>query len=360
MLTRHYFLALAAAACCAAISPAQETDADHPPVCQNNGPYLFDVANIPGTTTTAVQLSSLGSYDPDGDPLSFFWFEECPNAFFADPTQADATLTVDMAGLCTQTCVVALRVTANGVTVHCNTTVTVTDMSPPVFTSCPPDAHIMWTLQNWTLGPDAQQTGAAFATDNADPLPLVTFADQFFSDLAGTGLEGHVVRTWTAIDDCGLSSSCTQTIYLVSPKATKAPNLDLDLNACPNVFDRGISGNLDVTVLTSGGTKPFNAANIDWSTVRMQRINDTTKQMSLGSSVFTLADFGKVTATLPGQCNSATKDGKIDLRIAVDKASLITALGLDTEQPGATVEFWLTGRTVAGTHFAMHDFAIVQ
>ncbi|MCE9592932.1 MAG: hypothetical protein K8S98_01960 [Planctomycetes bacterium] len=71
--------------------------ANQPPVCNSNGPYVFEANNTPGTTTTDIVFSSAGTFDPDGDALTYFWFEECPVAFFVDPTSATPTMTVDMA-----------------------------------------------------------------------------------------------------------------------------------------------------------------------------------------------------------------------------------------------------------------------
>ncbi len=333
--------------------------ADHPPVCNNNGPYVFEAANLPGTTTTTVTLSSAGSFDPDGDALSFFWFEECSSAFFSDPTLPNAVLTVDMGNQCTRVCTVELRVTANGKTTRCKTTVTVQDTTAPTFVDCPPDAYLIWNLHDATQGPSPVQTGFVVVSDNADPNPAVGFTDQFFTDPVGSGLENHIIRTWTATDSCGNSNfGCVQTIYLVSPKAgAGGPNFDLDIGACPNVIDRTSTLTMSATLL---GTKNFDVANVDTSTLHAQRITDTTEQMSLASANFAFGDFGSNTAVSPTQCNSATTDGRADLGIGFDIATFVAALALDAESPGATVEIWLTGRTLTGKAFVIRDIATMN
>ncbi len=332
---------------------------DHSPVCNANGPYLIEANNTPGTTSTDVTLSSAGSFDPDGDALSFFWFEECSHAFFADPTQANGVLTMDMTGVCSQSCFgIELRVTANGKTTKCKTSVTVQDTTPPSFLTCPPDAFLIWTQQLWTQGPSPLQTGFVTVHDNADPNPALGFVDQFFTDPVGSGLEGHVVRTWTTTDFCGNSnSSCVQTIYLVSPKLASGTNFDLNMELCPNSIDRNSIAPLNMLLL---GNKTFNVANVDLATLRLQRLTDTTLQTSLVGANFTLGDFGSNTAILNGQCNSSKHDGRTDLRIQVNVPTIVPVLGLDREPVGAPVEIWLTGRDLLGKPFVVRDIAKIN
>jgi hypothetical protein len=268
-------------------------------------------------------------------------------------------LTVDMSNQCTRVCTVELRVTANGKTTKCKTTVTVQDTTAPTFVSCPPDAYLIWNLHDATQGPSPLQTGIVSVQDNSDPNPAVGFTDQFFTDPIGSGLENHIVRTWTTTDFCGNSnSSCVQTIYLVSPKAgAGGTNFDLDIGACPNSIDRTSTLSMSATLL---GTKNFNVANVDTSTLRLQRISNTTEQMSLATASFGFGDFGANTAKLPMQCNSSTPDGRADVRIDVDVASMVAALGLDAESTGAAVEIWLTGRTLSGKVFVIRDIATMN
>ncbi len=366
MLSRLIFTTLTIGAICASTSFAFDDgdgDApgggDHPPVCNANGPYVIEANNTPGTTSTDVTLTSAGSFDPDGDPLSFFWFEECSHAFFADPTQADGVLTVDMTGVCSQVCLgIELRVTANGKTTKCKTSVTVQDTTAPTFVTCPPDAYLVWTQQLWSQGPSPLQTGFATVSDNSDPNPSLGFVDQFFTDPVGSGLEGHIVRTWTTTDACGNSNStCSQTIFLASPKAAGGTNFDSNMEACPNFIDRNQVAPLNMVVL---GNKTFNVANIDTTTLRLQRVTNTTQQFSLASAIFTFGDFGTNTALSVGQCNLSKKDGKLDLRIQLPVASIVPALGLDTESVGTPVDILLTGRDLTGKPFIIRDVAAIH
>ncbi|MCE9592934.1 MAG: hypothetical protein K8S98_01970, partial [Planctomycetes bacterium] len=170
---------------------------NHPPVCNSNGPYVFEANNTPGTTTTDIVFSSAGTFDPDGDALTYFWFEECPVAFFVDPTSATPTMTVDMAGQCSVTCKFELRVFANGQSAKCFDQFTVQDTLPPVLT-VPPDLNLIYG-DDTTIG----ATGTATATDNADPAPVVTYSDVYTPNPIPNGFEGVITRTWTATDYCG-------------------------------------------------------------------------------------------------------------------------------------------------------------
>ncbi len=87
---------------------------------------------------------------------------------------------------------------------NCLQTITVQDTSLPVIT-CPADVLI-----DCHGSTDTTATGVATATDNCGPVPTISFAD----NLLPTGCGGNYVieRTWTAVDECGNSSTCLQTI----------------------------------------------------------------------------------------------------------------------------------------------------
>src|SRR6185503_373205 len=119
-----------------------------PPVCNNGGPYVAECTG----PVTAVGLDGSASFDPDGTPVTFFWFDECPFGSFDDPTSATTNFIIDSTGVCSRQCVIVLRVTSGGVTVPCQTTVTVQDTTAPVIT-CPSDV-----IELWTVGPAGGQT----------------------------------------------------------------------------------------------------------------------------------------------------------------------------------------------------------
>jgi hypothetical protein len=100
----------------------------------------------------------------------------------------------------------------------CLQTITVDDsMAPQIF--CPVSVTIACTAS--TL-PDA--TGSATATDNCDDTLTINSSDVI---VAGTCPQEMVItRTWTATDDCGNSSSCTQVI-------TVEDNVPPEITVCP-------------------------------------------------------------------------------------------------------------------------------
>lgn len=318
---------------------------DAPPVCVDNGPYVFEANNTPGTTTTDVQLTSAGSFDPDGDPMTFFWFEECAAGFFVDPTAADPIFTIDMAAQCSVTCKIELRISAGGQNAKCFTQVTVRDTLPPVL-YVPESVGVIW-------GDDITpaSTGLAIAVDNADPNPVITYSDVVTPSLI-RGLEGTITRTWVATDYCGNTATATVDILVYSPKQSALPNLDYDIDSCPNAIHRVTLHQATITLLNS--TK-FNPLKVDWSTVEIQRRVPTTGSYSLAGELFATGQFGKVTAMSAGQCNSPLSDGKTDLQIAVSEAILVTELGLDADPFGAVVEFAIRGRFTNGEYFFLRD-----
>ena len=112
----------------------------------------------------------------------------------------------------------------------CTQTITVVDTTAPVIT-CPADATVECDGDTSPTG-----TGSATATDNCDGTPSVSSADTVTAGACAD--EETISRVWTATDNCGTSSVCTQTITVVD---TTAPVI-----TCP----------ADVTVECDGDTSP--------------------------------------------------------------------------------------------------------
>ena len=106
------------------------------------------------------------------------------------------------------------------------------DTTAPVI-SCPVPATVECS-GDWS--PAA--TGSATATDNCGTATISHSDDT--SGLTGCNGTGTFIRTWTAEDDCGNSSSCLQTITVqdtTSPEIVTMPNITVlaDAGGCDAV-----------------------------------------------------------------------------------------------------------------------------
>lgn len=341
IITAAFFIASATTA------TAQE---DALPVCNNGGPYTFECTG----PQTFVQLDGTGSFDPDGTPVTFLWFEECPFGFFLDPTSPTPTFVVDMTGVCSQTCIFALRVTSGGQTVHCNSTVLVQDTQAPVIT-CPPDV-----TEIWTTGPAGGQTNPAltgFATaSDCDPNVIIGFTDVIVPGTQPGDPESVTTRTWVATDQCGFSSSCQQIITLLSPgNAFQDYYLDAVQGSCPNLVDVNAQSGLFTAVVF--GRAGYAVADINQSTMvlsRQDNIGGTVTRMSK-----LVKDVGRPHLGNPCDCDGL-KDSLLDITVTMSLPQLVTSLGLDQESTGSTVKFALYFKTNDGKWHTSLDCVTVD
>ncbi len=306
------------------------------PVCINGGPY---VAECNGAATN-VAVDGTGSFDPDGTPLSYFWFEECPWGFFADPTDPQTNFVLDMTGVCTRQCVFALRVTSGGQTVACQGTVRADDTTPPTLI-VPLDVQGVWGIPT-----DPGSTGFATAVDLCDPAPIVSFFDTIIPQ-QGPGHEQTIIRTWQAIDYCLHQSQADQVITLLSP-AGNAQNLEVDVNNCNDVIDRStLAPRFFVTVLGRSGTP---VASLNTSTLKLSRMGDNVNTVSQLQS-FAPQDVAVHSAAQFGDCNPPGIDGMKDLKLRFDINQVMSVLGLDTVPAGTVVPIMITGQRWNGTSY---------
>lgn len=96
-----------------------------------------------------------------------------------------------------------------GNTAACVQILNITDETAPIITC--PESTIVECDQDTT--PFTGVTGVATAVDNCDPTPIITTLPDFI--IPGDCVnEFTIERTWVATDDCGNSTSCTQTIFV--------------------------------------------------------------------------------------------------------------------------------------------------
>jgi gliding motility-associated-like protein len=137
-----------------------------------------------------------------------------------DPATAVTYSDATAGGACPQEFTITRTWTATddcGNTSNCTQLISVEDNTAPLV-SCPADLTV-----DCDDPIDPAATGTATAIDNCDPTPAVSYSDATAGGACPQ--EFTITRTWTATDDCGNSSNCTQ---LISVEDNTAP-----LVSCP-------------------------------------------------------------------------------------------------------------------------------
>ena len=212
-------------------------------------------------------MTSAGSFDPDGTSLTYLWFEECPYAFFDDPTAANCNFLIDLELNCTQTCLFELRVFSGGQLVKGFTQATVQDTTAPLIT-IPADVVAIWV--DPVAQTDPLNSGFASAVD-CDPNPVIAYTDVAVANTMAGEPELVVTRTWTADDNCLHQSSGVQTITLLSPSGGMGGLLDLAPGSCPNELSASATG---VVSLVLFGANQFDVSQIDRTTLELRRADN--------------------------------------------------------------------------------------
>ena len=161
------------------------------------------------------------------DPANTGMPTGCGSATFEDaitPGDCDGNFTITRTWMADDGC---------GGTATCVQTITVTDTTAPDIT-CPGDLSL-----DCSDSTDPADTGMATATDDCSGVADITFDD----DVAAGDCAGNFVitRTWTAVDNCGNTSSCMQTITVTDttpPDLTCPP--DMTFVGCCLLPDIGV------------------------------------------------------------------------------------------------------------------------
>jgi len=192
---------------------------NEPPVCDANGPYMEECQGA----ETSIVLDGSGTSDPDGDPITFSWFTDCPAGTFDDHNKYNPEITLNTPDNNLPSCNVELLVTdPNGESDSCSSNVTIVDTTPPDII-CPADITIECDESS-----DPTNTGIATITDVCDSSPTTTYSDVTLPGSCPE--ESTITRTWTATDASGNSSNCVQTIEVVD---TTPP--EIECNAPPTI-----------------------------------------------------------------------------------------------------------------------------
>ena len=212
---------------------------NNPPVCLGGG-----ILNVPCTgDVTPVQLDATASFDPDEDPLTYYWSPQCPNATIDDPTSPTPTLFVMSEGACNADCIVLLRVSDGLDVTSCIARIFVYDAIAPAI-DCVPEVEAACGST------DPMDVGMPTVTDACDSTPSLVFDDVVVNtnSCAASRVESVIERTWTATDTCGNTSTCTQRIEVTNLQAS----LDASPGECPNVLP--IVGCQNLVFCPNGGS----------------------------------------------------------------------------------------------------------
>ena len=171
--------------------PQAKINVNTPPVADAGTDQTVEQTYYQGANVT---LDGSGSYDPDGDPLTYSWTWTGGSATGVKPTVL----------LPLGTTTITLVVNDGTVDSDPDTVVvTVQDTTPPVLT-CPADVTVEQATADGTVVPLT-----ATATDICDADPTIT------SDELAIYPLGTTTVTFTATDDSGNSATCTTTVTVI-------------------------------------------------------------------------------------------------------------------------------------------------
>ena len=178
-----------------------------------------------------------------------------------------------------------------GNTATCSQTLTVRDTTAPTIT-CPPSA---------TLDCEGTISGQPTVDDNCDSNPSVTYSDgQPSGDCPVT-----LTRTWTATDDCGNSSSCTQTVVLdddVPPVMTCPLDVTLECDASTDPADTGGAQGADTcssVTITYVDSTSLGSCPSEYTIVRTWTVTDVCGNSVSCNQTIELEDTTPPTITCP-------------------------------------------------------------
>ena len=237
---------------------------------------------------------------------------------------------------------------ASGNSSTCSQTITVVDNTPPVII-CPPNVSIACDAPAGYM-----VHGMATATDVCDPNPVVTHNDVIIPGNC-TG-NSTIVRTWTATDDCGNSSTCSQTIARTDttpPVITCPANVTIDCTADTSPANTGMATAVDncntIPTITSSDVTTPGACPQEMTITRTWVATDACGNSSMCTQTITVDDSTPPVApanptTLTIQCLSDVP-AQTEMTAPDDCGGNITVLPTDVFTPGNCSSRWTVTRT---------------
>ena len=204
----------------------------------------------------------------------------------------------------------------------CVQVISIEDTTPPVIT-CPANVTVQCNVSTVP----ANTGGNATATDICDQTPTIAFTDVTVA--GGCQQERTITRTWTASDDCGNESSCTQTIVVddSTPPSILCPsNVTISCaSEVPPVSTQSVtsSDNCGPVTVTHGGDVISDSTCVNrFKITRLYVSTDACGNSSSCTQLITVFDNTAPSITCPSnvtiECSSSTLPANTGMASATD------------------------------------------
>jgi len=276
---------------------------------------------------------------------------------------------VTMSGPCSSEPIILRTWTATdacGNTSSCVQTISTDDTTPPVIV-CPFNAII-----NCSSSTLPSNTGfATFVPNSCDGAVVISYSDDFIIQLSPPPC--RIIRTWTATDACGNSSTCNQNIFLVdgiAPTITCPPNVTVACGANTLPASTGTATATDncialPMVIYSDVTTNSGCVN-EYTITRTWTASDECENSNSCVQIITVDDNTAPTLTCPPNltitCTANTLPVTTGTATATDNCSgtpVVVYADVTTSSQTCTQEYTIT-RTWTATDLCNNSSTCVQ
>ncbi len=228
----------------------------------------------------------------------------------------------------------------------CIQTLIVHDTSPPSV-SCPVNVTISCTASTLPAN-----TGTASATDNCSTI-AITSTDAIVAGICPQ--EKIITRTWKALDACGNSSTCNQTITVddFTPPSIACPgNVTIECTASTLPANTGTataSDNCSTFVITSSDVNLPGDCPQNRTIIRTWKALDACGNSSTCNQVVTIHDSTNPTMSCPPnvtiECTASTLPANTGTASASDNCSTFAVTSSDVTVAGGCPQAYIITRT---------------